>query len=213
MNTGSTKKTHAKKFIPGEYCAKTSKAFALFTLTILLTLIAAASFAQNVEDTTDGRFHDDLFNRLVGKWDVTSIAHGSPFTAVFEANWVMNHQYLHIHFKSNEIIPWFHTQMEFEEFIGYNHSNKRYVVHGMSIEGDEDPSEGFGYAYRTGNEFKTVAKFGLDSLIVQRFALQTAYREITHADSWNIKSAWVIAGQEGEPFLEMQLVPATPSSK
>jgi len=83
----------------------------------------------------------------------------------------------------------------------------------MSIEGDEDPSEGFGYAYRTGNEFKTVAKFGLDSLIVQRFALQTAYREITHADSWNIKSAWVIAGQEGEPFLEMQLVPATPSSK
>ena len=103
--------------------------------------------------------------------------------------------------------------MEFEEFIGYNHSNKRYVVHGMSIEGDEDPSEGFGYAYRTGNEFKTVAKFGLDSLIVQRFALQTAYREITHADSWNIKSAWVIAGQEGEPFLEMQLVPATPSSK
>ena len=102
--------------------------------------------------------------------------------------------------------------MEYEEFVGYNHSSKRYVVHGMSIEGDEDPSEGFCYAYRTGNEFKTVAKFGSDSFIVQRFTLQTAYRAITNADSWNIKSAWVIAGKEGEPFLEMQLC-ITPTPK
>ena len=213
MIAGNTKMAHSKKFIPKEYCAKSPKMVALITLIILFAFIAPPSFAQNVEDTTDGRFHDDLLNHLVGKWDVTTIAHGSPFTATLEADWVLNHQYLHIHFKSHEIIPWFHTQMEFEEFIGYNHSNKRYVFHGMSIEGDEDPSEGFGYAYRTGNEIKTVAKFGLDSLIVQRFTWQTAYREITHTDSWNIKSVWVIDGQEGDPFLEMQLVPAKLSSK
>ena len=132
MITGNTKMVHPKKFIHKD-CTKTPKMVALITLTILLTIIAATSFAQNAEDTTDGRFHDDLLNQLVGKWDVTSIAHGSPFTAVFEAGWVMNHQYLHIHFKSHEIIPWFHTQMEFEEFIGYNHSNKRYIFHGMSM--------------------------------------------------------------------------------
>jgi hypothetical protein len=96
----------------------------------------------------------------------------------------------------NKIILWLHAPMEYEEFIGYNHSNKRYVFHGVSIEGDEDPSEDFGYAYRTGNEFKTVAKFGTDILIVQWFTLQTAYRAITNADSWNIKSAWVIAGKK-----------------
>ena len=208
----NTKIARSKKFIPA-HCVKTPKTFALIVLTILLAFTASTSFAQDAEDTTDGRFHDDLLNHLVGKWNVTSIAHGSPFTATLEAEWVMNHQYLHIHLRSHEIIPWLHAQMEYEEFIGYNHSNKRYVFHGMSIEGDEDPSEGFGYAYRTGDEFKTVAKFGSDSLIVQRLTLQTAYRTITNADSWNIKSAWVIAGKEGEPFLEMQLVASKPSSK
>ena len=116
MIKGNTKMARSKKFISKQYCPKTPKTFALITLAILLTFIAATSFAQNAENTTDGRFHDDLLNQLVGKWDVTSIAHGSPFTAVFEAAWVMNHQYLHIHFKSHEIIPWFHVQMEFEEF-------------------------------------------------------------------------------------------------
>ena len=78
------------------------------------------------------------------------MAHGSPFTADFEAEWVMNHQYLRIHLKSHEIIPWWHVQMEYEEFIGYNHTTKQYIVHGMSIEGDEDPSEGFLYGLSNG---------------------------------------------------------------
>ncbi len=201
---------HDEKFIR-HYFAKIFKIIALIILTGLMTFIATPSFAQSAEDTTDGRFHDDLLNHLVGKWNVTSMAHGSPFTAAVEVDWVMNHQYLHIHFKSHEIVPWFHVPMEFEEFIGYNHNSKRYVVHGMSIEGDEDPSEGFLYGYRTGNEFKTVAKFGSDSLIVQRFSWQTAYRQLNRPDSWNIKSVWVIAGKEGEPFLEMQLVAAKPA--
>ncbi|WP_426671505.1 hypothetical protein ACPPVU_09730 [Mucilaginibacter sp. McL0603] len=173
----------------------------------LFTLIAIQMFAQNKADTISGQFHDDLLDHLVGKWNVTSIAHGSPFTSVIDAKWVLNHQYLHVHLKSNEVIPWWHVQMEYDEFIGYNHNSKRYVVHGMSIEGDEDLSEGFCYGYRTGNEFKVVAKFGVDSLVVQRFTWEPA------SVSWNIKSNWVIAGKEGEVFLEMKLVAAKPSSK
>ena len=172
----------------------------------ITALLYMPLFAQTAEDTTDGRFHDDLLNHLVGKWDVTSIAHGSPFTSALEVDWVMNHQYIRIHLKSHEIIPWFHVQMEYEEFIGYNHSNKRYVVHGMSIRGNEDPSEGLSYAYRTGNEFKTVEKFAADSLIVQRFTWEPA------SGTWSIKSNWVIAGKEGEVFLDMKLVAAKPSS-
>jgi hypothetical protein len=173
----------------------------------ITALLYMPVFAQTAEDTTDGRFHDDLLNHLVGKWDITSIAHGSPFTSDLEAAWVMNHQHLRIHLKSHEIIPWWHVQMEYEEFIGYNKSSKRYVVHGMSIEPyDYDPSEGFCYGYRTGNEFKTVAKFGFDSLIVQRFTWDPA------SLSWSIKSNWVIAGKEGEVFLDMKLVAAKSSS-
>ena len=173
----------------------------------ITALLYIPSFAQTAEDTTDGRFHDDLLNHLVGKWNITSIAHGSPFTSDLEAAWVMNHQHLRIHLKSHEIIPWWHVQMEYEEFIGYNKTSKRYVVHGMSIEPYEyDPSEGFCYGYRSGNEFKTVAKFGFDSLIVQRFTWDPA------SLSWSIKSNWVIAGKEGEVFLDMKLVTAKPSS-
>ncbi len=209
MATENIRLARDEKFIR-HYLVKIFKIIVLIMLTGLITVIATPSSAQSAEDTTDGRFHDDLLNHLVGKWNVTSIAHGKPFTAVVEVDWVMNHQYLHIHLKSNEIVPWFHVPMEFEEFIGYNHNRKRYVVHGMSIEGDEDPFEGFLYGYRTGNEFKTVAKFGVDSLIVQRFSWQTAYRELNRPDSWNIKSVWEIAGKEGEPFLEMQLVAVKP---
>jgi len=182
------------------------KKFLLIITIAFCTLATTVSFAQNAEDTTDGRFHDDLLNHLVGKWNVTSMAHGSPFTSVLDAAWVLSHQFLRIHLRSHEIIPWFHVQMEYEEFIGYNHSNKRYIIHGMSIEGDEEPFEGFCYGYRTGNEFKTIAKFGTDSLIVQRFTWEPA------SDSWTIKSTWVIAGKEGEAFLDMKLAAVKPIS-
>ena len=213
MIAGNNKIAFIEKFPLKKYRIKISKAIVSIVIIALLSFIATPLFAQNAEDSTDGRFHDDLLNHLVGKWNVTSIIHGSPFTADFEAEWVMNHQYLRIHLKSHEIIPWWHVQMEFEEFVGYNHNTKQYVIHGMSIEGDEDPSEGFLYGYRTGDEFKTVAKFGADSLIVQRYTLQSAYRDVTHSDSWNIKSAWVIGGKEGDTFLEMQLRAAKTSTK
>ena len=119
----------------------------------------------------------------------------------------MNHQFFRIHLKSHEVIPWWHVQMEYEEFIGYNHLNKRYVVHGISIEGnDNDPSEGFCYAYRNGNEFKTVSKFAADSLIVQRFTWKPT------AATWHIESRWVVSGVEGETFLDMKLVASKPSA-
>ena len=172
---------------------------------IYLFLVAASvylpAFAQAIEDTTDGRFHDDLLNHLVGHWNVTSTAHGSPFTGVFEASWKLNHQFFYFHSKSNEVIPWWKVQMEYEVFIGYNHYAKRYVVHGLSIEGDEDRSEGFAYGYRNGNEFKMLSKFGGDSIISQRYIWEPS------SGYWNIKSNLEIGGKVGETFLDMWLVP------
>lgn len=173
---------------------------------LIAALVATSSFSQTAEDTTDHRFHDDLLNHLVGEWNVSSTAHGSTFNGDLEARWVLNHQYLHIHLKSHEVIPWWHVQMEYEEFIGYNHYSKQYVFHGMSIEGDEDASEGFGYGYRNGNEFKTVAKFGVDTNIVQHFIWRPA------TNSWNIESRPESNGKEGEIFLDMKLTATKTSS-
>ena len=89
--------------------------------------------------------------------------------------------------------------MEYYEYIGYNHYQKRYTVHGMSIEGDEDLSEGFGYGYRNGNEFKTVEKFGTDTNIVQYLFWHP------ENSSWNIQSRAEINGKEGDIFLNMKL--------
>jgi len=182
----------------------TLKTFASTTIFFLLSLVVSQSFSQDTKDTTDRRFHDDLLNHLVGKWDVTSVAHGGHFTADLEASWVLNHQYLLIHLKSHEIIPWWSVQMEYYEYIGFNHYKQRYTFHGMSIEGDEDFSEGFGYGYRNGNDFKTVAKFGVDTNIIQHTIWQPA------SNTWLIQSRQEINGKESEVFLDMKLTAVKP---
>lgn len=175
---------------------------------LLMTWFANITFAQSTKDSSDGRFHDELFDHLVGTWNVSSIAHGFSSSGVITASWVLNHQFFHLHFKGNDTIPWWHMPMEYEEFVGYNHYAKRYTVHGMSIEGDADLSEGFSYGYRNGNEFKTIAKFASDTSMIQRFIWQPA------TGTWIIKSTAAIGEKEGnEVFLEMKLEAVKTSRK
>jgi hypothetical protein len=174
----------------------------------ITALISISSFAQNAEDTTDGRFHDDLLNHLVGKWDVAAIAHGEKFILDFEAEWVMNHQYLHIHYKSHEVVPWLKVPFESEIFFGYNQSNKRYTVHEMTVHGDDGPYEGFCYAYQTGNEFKLMKKHaGSDNFTVSRFTWEPPSK------SWHMDMRLLVDGKEGESLVDMKLVAAKPTSK
>ena len=174
----------------------------------LSALITIPSFAQSTEDTANGKFHDDLLSHLVGKWEVTSVAHGFASTAVIEAAWILNHQHLRLHFKGNDVIPWIGTPMEFDYFIGYNHSSKRYVIHAVSVFGNDD-DEGFWYAGRTGNEIEIIQRGvnNSDTLTLQRFTWDPTYR------SWHIQSRWRVAGKEDEVFLDMKLMAAKTSVK
>jgi hypothetical protein len=176
-------------------------------LLFLTTLLAVAATAQTGNDTTAGRFFDPLLDHLIGNWHDTSVAHEHGFTSEVDVNWVLNHQYVLIHLKSNEVVPWWHVQMEYYQYIGYNHQQQRYTVHGMSIEGDADLSEGFCYGYRDGNEFKVVAKFGADTNIVQRFTWEPG------TGTWLVQSRPEIKGREGDVFLTMKLVAVKPVSK
>ncbi len=185
--------------------AAKSKIFKSVMLIVISALLTIPTFAQGTADTVDGRFHDDLLNHLVGKWDVTSIAHGDSSTAVIEAEWVLDHQFLHYHFIGNETIPRIGTPMEIECFIRYNHINKRYVILGMSIFG-VDFFEGFSYGTRNGNEIKVVQKANneADDTNIQSYVWEPATK------SWTIQSRPEIAsGKEGEVFLEMKLVRQT----
>jgi hypothetical protein len=184
--------------------AEKSKMFTAMMLIVISALLASPTFAQSTADTADGRFHDDLLDHLVGKWDVTSIAHGDSSTAVIMAEWVLNHQFLHYRFIGNETIPRIGTPMEIECFIGYNHVNKRYVVLGMSIFG-VDFFEGFSYGSRNGNEIKVLQKPNNEA---DDTNIQTYIWEPT-TDSWTIQSRPEVGGKEGEVFLDMQLVRQT----
>jgi hypothetical protein len=177
-----------------------------FNLLLIATVLCISSFAQNKE-TADGRFHDDLLDHLVGKWDVTSIAHGFSSTAIINAEWVLNHQYLHVHFKGNEVIPWFGVPMEFEYFISYNHIGKRYVVQGISVIGVDD-FEGFCYASRNANELRLIQDENkeTETRIIQVFVWQPS------GNSWVIQSRRETKGVEGEPFLDMKLTSVKGSS-
>ena len=166
---------------------------------LMAMCISLLSHAQTGLDTTDRRFNDDLLDHLVGNWHVTSVAHDHAFTAEVDVKWVLNHQYLLFHLKGNEVVPWWGVEMEYFEYIGYNHYKRRYTIHGMSIEGDEDLSEGFGYGYRNGNEFKTSAKFSADTTLIQHMTWQPK------TTTWLIQSRPEIKNKEGEVFLELRL--------
>jgi hypothetical protein len=171
-------------------------------LIIISIFFTSPTFAQSAVDTVKGQFHDDLLDHLVGKWSVTSMAHGFASTAVIEGEWVLNHQFLHYHFTGNDTIPWIHKPMEFECFISYNHNSKRYVIQGMSVFGVDD-FEGFCYGYRNGNELKLVQKANneADPTNIQRWTWEPTSK------SWTIQSRPEIAsGKEGEVFLDMKLV-------
>ena len=173
-------------------------------------LISVSAFAQNAKDTADGRFQDDLLDHLVGKWNVKSIAHGFSSTATVAAEWILNHQHMHLHFKGDEVIPWIGIPMEFHYFIGYNQNSRHYVVHGVSVFGNDD-DEGFWYAYRNGNELKIIGKpiitSDSDTLNIQRLIWHP------ETNAWSIQTRPGVNGKEGELFLDMKLTIAKPSSK
>jgi hypothetical protein len=182
-----------------KYYWSTAKMAALIAMIVLSVFISPAAFAQSTGNSKDEIFQNELLDHLVGKWDAAATVHREKFTLNFEVAWVMNHQYLHIHFKSNEVVPWLKIHFEGEFFFGYNKTTKRYIVHEMNVHGDKGTYEGFCYADQTGNEFKIMKKWGSDSLLVQRFTWEPTSK------SWHIHSNFQIDGKEGQTFLDMKL--------
>ncbi len=206
MTTSNTRMAAFKKFIDLKWRKTVSKTD---TLIMLFLMLAPCSFAQTAKDTTDNRFHDDLLDHMVGKWDVSATVYGQKFTLNREAEWVMDHQYLRIYEKSREIIPWLKMVFERTIFIGYNHRSKRYVVYELTVHGADVPHqpEGFYYADRTGNELKMVPTKGSEVVGSMRFAWEPA------SESWHFQGSRVIEGKEQEPHIDQKAVRVKTSSK
>jgi hypothetical protein len=170
-----------------------------FVLLIALFGLSSA-FGQKVEDTTDGRFHDDLLNHLVGKWNVTGVVYGTQAKLTFQAEWILNHQFMSVYEKSEGNIPGTNFPFETFLFIGYDNYTRRYIPQLISMYGGTC-SQNTTNAYRAGNEFKLVI-IGPCVIGVERFTWEPA------SGSWHIESRELHDGKEGEPYLDLHAVPA-----
>jgi hypothetical protein len=171
---------------------------------VLTVIFGATVFGQNAEDTTDGRFHDKLLDNFVGKWTVAGIVHGQEFKNIdLEAEWVLNHQFLKIHEKGREIVPWLQAAYESFYYIGYDHSNKRYVAHLMNIMGSDNQVGYLLFGNRAGNEVKFISQ--LADPATGSFDSES-FMWLPESKSWHWVCRLVNKGKEEEPYLDLKVV-------
>jgi hypothetical protein len=171
---------------------------------LVMLAFALTTVGQNSEDTTDGRFHDELLNHFVGKWTVSGTVHGQEFKNIdLQVEWVLNHQFLQIHEKGRDIVPWLQTFYESFLYIGYDHPNKRYVGHLMNVFGGDDQLAYLFFGTRTNNEINFVSKFSdqTGNLDSETFTWKP------ESKSWHWIAKLVNKGKEEQPYLELDIIP------
>jgi hypothetical protein len=96
-------------------------------------------------------FYNTLLDRLVGKWRVKGRIAGQPIRQACDAEWVLNHQFLKVHFLDVRAIEGRKTNAEYEAevFIGYDNMSERYVAHWLDTFGGRF-SESLGYGRSDG---------------------------------------------------------------
>lgn len=102
-------------------------------------------------------FQDRLLEELVGKWQIHGKIAGQRIEQYCEADWVLKHQFLRVHFidsaagnrKSKDVSS--HAEYEAMVFIGYDNMSERYVVHWIDIFGGRF-SETLGYGTLQGQD-------------------------------------------------------------
>jgi Protein of unknown function (DUF1579) len=84
---------------------------------------------------------DNLLDRLVGKWKVTGMVAGDEVSQSCVVDWVLNHQFLRIHFLDVKKRP---PEYEAMVFLGYDNMSERYIIHWLDVFGGRY-SETLGY--------------------------------------------------------------------
>ena len=86
-------------------------------------------------------FKDILLDRLVGSWKIIGKVMDDEVLQSCDANWVLNHQFLRIHFLDVKKRP---PEYEAMVFLGYDNMSERYIVHWLDVFGGRF-SETLGY--------------------------------------------------------------------
>ena len=139
--------------------------YRLYLLLFIFLCYFNFAFSQD-QPLSDGEstiFKDELLERLIGIWELTGVVAGDSVVNTFEARWVLNHQFLQLHYKDVNV-P---SQYEALVYVGFNHQENRYVVHWLDIFGGSY-SESLGFGRRENNSITFVFKSS-DSLLHNTF--------------------------------------------
>jgi hypothetical protein len=150
-----------------------------FALPPWLALLAAL-MPGGVRAQTSAPWPDDLVDHMTGAWKLQGNIMGRDAHHEVRAEWVLNHQFLSIHEKTDADAPNSEHRYEASWFLGYDPVSERYVLHLLDVFGGRF-SETLGYGTRDGNSIRFVFEY-------PDGPFHTTYRWSAQDNSWQ----WVM---------------------
>jgi hypothetical protein len=155
--------------------------FLLLLIAIPIGLVPVDSGAQ-----TSAEWRDELVDHMTGTWKMEGQVMGRDAHHDVQAEWVLNHQFLHIHEKTNTDAPVSEQRYEANWFLGYDAFSQRYVLHLLDVFGGRF-SETVGYGTRDGKAIRFVFEYADGPF-------RTIYRWNPENNSWQ----WLMEQKDKE---------------
>lgn len=111
----------------------------------LLMLGAAPGHAQE-PDGRGARFESALLDHLVGRWRVERRMGDRVLANTCDAEWVLNHQFLRLHYRDVATPPAYEAMV----FLGWNGQQRRVTTHWIDVFGGRT-SETLGFGMASGD--------------------------------------------------------------
>jgi len=181
----------------------TRLAAALSLLLVPATLAAEEPPKKPELDGPTVVLKDALLDNLVGEWTATGKVMGRPLRHRLRAEYVLNHQFLKLHFEDLEEPAKGDTRYEAMVFLGYDNLSERYVAHWIDVFGGRF-SETLGYGKREPDAVALVFEY-------PDGPFHTTFRWAPKTATWSITMRQKSAAGAWETFSEQSL--ARPAAK
>ena len=109
-------------------------------------LVAALTVWMSVAGTAAAQqptLHDELLDRLVGRWTLTGTIAGRERTDDVTAEWTLNHQFVAVHEVSRERDADGWPAYQATAYVGWHEAKKRYVCYWLDAFGGGFVGTGF----------------------------------------------------------------------
>lgn len=129
-----------------------------FCCLLLLSVLLIGPSPVRSSAQVPSEWRDDLADHMIGAWKVEGRIMGRDAHHEVEVGWVLNHQFLRIHEKTEAAAAASEKRYEAIWFLGYDPVSERYVLHLLDVFGGRF-SETLGYGMRDGNAIRFVFEY------------------------------------------------------